>query len=126
MATKKQKKKKLKEQRVLIVGGGIAGLEAARQLQEIMELSASPLHVTLLEHKSRLGGRVHTMRTSPSTFYEAGASRIASTHSRVNDLVNLFHLNLFIIIHPSIILSNNYSKHLKKSEINSYKHMTLK
>jgi len=92
MATKKQKKLKLKEQRVLIVGGGIAGLEAARQLQEIMELSSTPLHVTLLEHKNRMGGRVHTMRTSPNTFYEAGASRIASTHRRVNDLVKLFHL----------------------------------
>ena len=41
---------------VLILGGGIAGLAAAR------ELGRRRLNITLLEARDRLGGRVHTVR----------------------------------------------------------------
>ncbi len=37
---------------VLVIGGGIAGLAAARQL------TSAGLHVTLLEARDRLGGRI--------------------------------------------------------------------
>jgi len=43
---------------VLVIGGGIAGLQAARSL------SAAGLRVTLLEARNRLGGRIHTARCS--------------------------------------------------------------
>ena len=39
----------------MIVGGGIAGLSAAR------ELTRNGVEVTLLEAKNRLGGRIHTL-----------------------------------------------------------------
>jgi monoamine oxidase len=41
---------------VLVIGGGIAGLQAAR------DLSAAGLQVTLLEARDRLGGRIYTRR----------------------------------------------------------------
>ena len=40
----------------LIIGGGIAGLAAAR------ELASKGVAVVLLEAKDRCGGRIHTMR----------------------------------------------------------------
>jgi monoamine oxidase len=39
---------------VLVIGGGVAGLQAAR------ELSTAGLHVALLEARDRLGGRIYT------------------------------------------------------------------
>ncbi|HKV95303.1 MAG TPA: NAD(P)/FAD-dependent oxidoreductase [Candidatus Angelobacter sp.] len=43
---------------VLIIGGGIAGLSAARRL------TAANMHVTLLEARDRLGGRIWTQQTA--------------------------------------------------------------
>src|ERR1700727_3233129 len=43
---------------VLIIGGGIAGLTAARHLSE------SGLRVILLEARDRLGGRIYTQHTA--------------------------------------------------------------
>jgi monoamine oxidase len=43
---------------VLIIGGGMAGLTAARHLTE------AGLHVTLLEARDRLGGRIYTQHTA--------------------------------------------------------------
>jgi monoamine oxidase len=42
---------------VLVIGGGVAGLAAARQL------TSAGLHVTLLEARNRLGGRIWTHQT---------------------------------------------------------------
>jgi monoamine oxidase len=41
---------------VIVIGAGVAGLAAAQKL------SASGVHVTILEAQDRIGGRVHTMR----------------------------------------------------------------
>jgi monoamine oxidase len=43
-------------QSVIVIGAGVAGLAAAQKL------SASGVHVTILEARDRIGGRVHTMR----------------------------------------------------------------
>src|SRR6267142_59597 len=43
---------------VLVIGGGVAGLAAARRLTE------AGLQVTILEARNRLGGRIHTLHDS--------------------------------------------------------------
>lgn len=45
------------QQKVLVIGAGIAGLAAARELQ------GQGFQVTVLEGRDRIGGRIHTSRT---------------------------------------------------------------
>src|SRR5262245_31859484 len=54
-------------QTVLVIGGGIAGLSAAR------ELARHGFSVTLLEAASRLGGRIFTFRLNGAKPVELGA-----------------------------------------------------
>jgi monoamine oxidase len=63
--------------RVIVVGAGLAGLAAA------YELDAAGHDVTVLEARTRPGGRVYTMREpfSDGLYAEAGAARIQDTHA---------------------------------------------
>jgi monoamine oxidase len=63
----------------LIIGGGIAGLAAARQLSE------AGLRVTLLEARDRLGGRIYTHCTADFPV-ELGAEFV---HGRPNEILSL-------------------------------------
>jgi monoamine oxidase len=64
---------------VLIIGGGIAGLTAARHLTE------AGLHTTLLEARDRLGGRILTQHTAQYPV-ELGAEFI---HGRPEEILGL-------------------------------------
>ncbi|MGB9119165.1 MAG: FAD-dependent oxidoreductase, partial [Candidatus Angelobacter sp.] len=63
----------------LIIGGGIAGLTAARHLTE------AGLRVTLLEARDRLGGRIYTHCTADFPV-ELGAEFV---HGRPNEILSL-------------------------------------
>src|SRR6476646_808394 len=63
----------------LIIGGGIAGLIAARHLTE------AGLHVTLLEARERLGGRIYTHSTGDFPV-ELGAEFV---HGRPEEILSL-------------------------------------
>jgi phytoene dehydrogenase-like protein len=63
----------------LIIGGGIAGLTAARYLTE------AGLRVTLLEARDRLGGRIYTQHTAQFPV-ELGAEFV---HGRPQEILGL-------------------------------------
>ena len=58
--------------KVLVIGGGISGLTAAQKLRQ------QQFEVTVLEARSRLGGRIHTLRDGGINF-DTGASWIHGT-----------------------------------------------
>ena len=76
--------------KVLILGAGMAGLVAA------YELSKSGHDVTVLEARTRPGGRVHTLREpfSDGLFAEEGAARIPENHDVTLKYVKKFALPL--------------------------------
>src|SRR5262245_47980048 len=63
-------------QRVIVIGGGLAGLCAAYELQALGH------SVTVLEAQMRPGGRVRTVREpfAPGVYVEAGAEQIPGAH----------------------------------------------
>ncbi|CAI9116870.1 OLC1v1018142C2 [Oldenlandia corymbosa var. corymbosa] len=63
--------------RVIVIGAGPAGLTAARHLQR------QGFHVTVLEARSRIGGRVFTDRSSLSVPVDLGASIITGVEADV-------------------------------------------
>src|SRR5215212_8805076 len=76
--------------KVLILGAGMAGLVAAYELSKLGH------DVTVLEARTRPGGRVHTLREpfSDGLYAEAGAARIPDNHNLTLRYVKEFALPL--------------------------------
>jgi monoamine oxidase len=74
--------------KVIVVGGGLAGLSAG------YELTQAGHDVTILEAQLRPGGRVLTLREpfSDGLYAEAGAARFHETHDFTLKYVQLFNL----------------------------------
>ena len=84
--------------RVCVIGGGIAGLVAAYELQELGH------DVTLLEASDRWGGRIHThhFKLNGQDYYgELGAMRIPDDHRCTWEYVDKFGL------HPDTFVQYN-------------------
>src|SRR3954470_4369190 len=64
---------------VVVVGAGLAGLAAAH------ELTRAGFRVTVLEARSRIGGRVHTLRRpfAAGQHAEAGGEYVDTIHTAV-------------------------------------------
>jgi monoamine oxidase len=74
---------------VTVIGAGLAGLSAA------YELHRAGWHVTLLEARDRVGGRVYTVRSfSNGLVAEGGGEFIEESHTRMIALANQFGLKL--------------------------------
>ena len=83
--------------RVLIIGGGIAGLVAAYELRR---QGHDPV---VLEAQNRVGGRIYTLRNfAPGLYAEAGAMRIPRAHDLTLEYCRLFDLPLrpFVMGNP--------------------------
>tara|TARA_X000000950_G_scaffold134814_1_gene167783 strand:+ start:1769 stop:3154 length:1386 start_codon:yes stop_codon:yes gene_type:complete len=74
-----------------IVGGGIAGLVAAKKLAE------KGYSVHLYEKEGKFGGRLQTVYEDGEVLYEAGAWRILKNHKRFQELVKELDLTLIDI-----------------------------
>ncbi|MGE3885845.1 MAG: flavin monoamine oxidase family protein [Vicinamibacterales bacterium] len=76
--------------RAIVIGAGLAGLAAARQLRE------AGWEVTILEARARPGGRVFTLRApfSDGLYAEAGAARIQDSHEYTLQYVKQLNLTL--------------------------------
>ena len=76
-------------QKVIVIGGGLAGLACA------YELSQQGVEVTVLEARSRLGGRVITMRdVVPGKVVEGGAEFVGANHPTWLDYARRFGLTM--------------------------------
>jgi monoamine oxidase len=77
-------------QRIIVIGGGLAGLGAA------FELIALGHDVTVLEARTRPGGRVFTMREpfADGLYADAGAMQVYDSHARVQKYITQFALDL--------------------------------
>ncbi|MBI2782124.1 MAG: flavin monoamine oxidase family protein [Chloroflexi bacterium] len=83
--------------RVIIIGGGMAGLVAG---YELARAGHDPL---ILEAQNRVGGRVYTLRTfAPGLYAEAGAMRIPRVHDLTLGYIDHFGLPLrpFVMGNP--------------------------
>ena len=80
-----------KPERIAIVGGGIAGLNAAYQLQK------AGIKARVYEASHRLGGRIYTRTNAVAEdlLTELGAEFINTDHDDILALVNDFQLELF-------------------------------
>ena len=88
--------------RVIIVGGGIAGLVAGF---ELLRQGHDPL---ILEAQHRVGGRIYTLRDfAPGLYAEAGAMRIPAVHDLTLAYCRLFGLQLrpFVMGNPRCLVS---------------------
>lgn len=76
--------------KILILGAGMAGLTAGYELTQLGH------DVTILEARTRPGGRVHTLHDpfSDGLYAEAGAARIPDTHDLTLKYVHLLGLPL--------------------------------
>src|SRR6184192_4099382 len=76
--------------KIIIIGAGMAGLSAG------YELSQAGHDVTILEARTRPGGRVQTLREpfSDGLYAEAGAARIPDNHDLTLHYVKHFGLTL--------------------------------
>jgi len=79
----------VREADVVIVGAGLSGLYAAR---EVLRAGREPL---VLEASDRVGGRILTEEPIPGVFLELGAQWIGDTHHRMEALAAEFGIALY-------------------------------
>ncbi|XP_006894024.1 PREDICTED: L-amino-acid oxidase-like [Elephantulus edwardii] len=79
----------VEKKRVVVIGAGMAGLTAAKMLQDAGH------QVTVLEASGRVGGRIETHRVPGAQWYvELGAMRIPANHRLSREFIKMYGLKL--------------------------------
>jgi monoamine oxidase len=78
-----------KDQRIIIVGGGLSGLTLSYLL------SKQKIFATILEASNRLGGRIKTIKGENDTPLELGATWFSDMHHNLISLLNELELNKY-------------------------------
>lgn len=94
--------------RVVVVGGGLSGLVAAR------ELSRQRIDVHVVEARERLGGRVWTLRDDEFSRepVEAGGEFIDGDHTAIRELARALGLQLIRVIRDGFGLALDVNRRL--------------
>uniref|UniRef100_A0A668AYV8 Amine oxidase n=1 Tax=Myripristis murdjan TaxID=586833 RepID=A0A668AYV8_9TELE len=74
---------------VIVVGGGISGLSAAKLLK------ASGLNPVVLEARDRVGGRTFTVRNKETKYVDLGGAYIGPTQNRILRLANEYGIKTY-------------------------------
>ncbi|XP_067109499.1 amine oxidase [flavin-containing] [Osmerus mordax] len=74
---------------VIVVGGGISGLSAAKLLK------ASGLKPVVLEARDRVGGRTFTVRNKETTYVDLGGAYIGPTQNRILRLAKEYNVKTY-------------------------------
>lgn len=99
----------MKEQTIVIIGGGITGLTAAYYLQEAIKDKKLPYQVQLLEQSNRLGGKIRTYQQDGFTI-ERGPDSFLARKEAVLRLVQALGIEDQLIRNQTgqaYILANN-------------------
>jgi monoamine oxidase len=94
----------LHEMRVVVAGGGLAGLSAA------FELSRRGVQVHVLDARSRLGGRVRTDRDKDGVHAEAGGEFIDQPHDALRSLAARLRLPLVGVLRAGFGLALRHGR----------------
>src|SRR5690606_1723610 len=73
---------------VIIIGAGLAGLAAA------LKLKKRNISYTIIEARSRIGGRVFSHQIDPQLIIELGGEWIGDSHTRMQELCSDFGIDL--------------------------------
>lgn len=83
--------------RIVIIGGGIAGLFTAIMCKTRLAKADSGTEIILIEKESRLGGRVFTKKYPDGTSFESGAGRFGMNHKILMAILKRYKLDRDII-----------------------------
>lgn len=104
-----------KKKKIVIVGAGMAGLNAAYQLQKL------GLNVTIYEAANRTGGRMYTLQHifGENITTDIGGEFVDATHLDIIDLVKEFNLELYDLRMETLTKKTFYFKgqHYNEKEL---------
>ena len=95
----------------IIVGGGYAGLAAAKSLKNSCHQSQTSPNILLLEAHSRVGGRVMTETFDDGTYFDYGASYLGIGQSRMYALAKEYGVETHSGHHPGRNVQMYRGKH---------------
>eukprot|EP01080_Neovahlkampfia_damariscottae_P011611 gene11611-4853_t len=97
---------------IIIIGAGMAGITAARQIEYDLKKTEKKIKITILEGRNRVGGRIHTINFSKNkTPVDLGASWIQGPScDKVKILAKKFNFELVSKDWDSLFYSSSNKK----------------